>query len=250
MTSTSSRRRAATLAAGVVLALPVSSLLLSGTAYAEGATNTDPNPYAATASTGDNQGNGSAPANGTVGKADDMNPAGQAPGGSDANNGYECDNNNGVGDNGGNPAHTGCTTPTAPTSSTSDSSTATIVVPVVPVTPTVDKPVEKPVETVVTTDAAPVTAPVAAPVTAPVEGSKGAGTAVVETLVAVQGPVAVRDTSVIARSVTAPAAVLLPAAPTATALPFTGDRTGTQVELGLLMLAVGVGAVVVGRRTV
>ncbi|MCA1722410.1 MAG: hypothetical protein LC779_15380 [Actinobacteria bacterium] len=168
MTSTSSRRRAATLAAGVVLALPVSSLLLSGTAYAEGATNTDPNPYAATASTGDNQGNGSAPANGTVGKADDMNPAGQAPGGSDANNGYECDNNNGVGDNGGNPAHTGCTTPTAPTSSTSDSSTA----------------------------------------------------------------------------------VLLPAAPTATALPFTGDRTGTQVELGLLMLAVGVGAVVVGRRTV
>ncbi len=60
---------------------------------------------------GDNQGNGNAPGNGTVGNADGKNPPGQQPGGSDNNNGYECDGNNGVGNNGGNPAHTGCTAP-------------------------------------------------------------------------------------------------------------------------------------------
>lgn len=42
------------------------------------------------------------PANGSVGNADDKNPGGQSK--DDDNNGYECDNNNGVGK--GNPAHT------------------------------------------------------------------------------------------------------------------------------------------------
>ncbi len=46
------------------------------------------------------------PGAGTVGKADSKNPPGQAPDGSDRNNGYECDGNNGVGKT--NPAHTGC----------------------------------------------------------------------------------------------------------------------------------------------
>jgi hypothetical protein len=59
---------------------------------------------------GDNQGNGNAPCNGTVGQADDKNPDGERPGGSDNNKGYECDGNKGVGDNGGNPAHTACKT--------------------------------------------------------------------------------------------------------------------------------------------
>jgi hypothetical protein len=46
------------------------------------------------------------PCAGCVGKADNKNPKGQAPNGSDHNNGYECDGNHGVGK--GNPAHTGC----------------------------------------------------------------------------------------------------------------------------------------------
>ena len=48
------------------------------------------------------------PCAGCVGNADDKNPPGQAPNGSDHNAGYECDRNNGVGK--GNPAHSGCTT--------------------------------------------------------------------------------------------------------------------------------------------
>lgn len=46
------------------------------------------------------------PCAGCVGAADNKNPPGQAPDGSDANNGYECDGNNGVGKT--NPSHTGC----------------------------------------------------------------------------------------------------------------------------------------------
>ena len=66
-------------------------------------------------------GNGKAtgkPCAGCVGKADNKNPPGQetsSPRTTFPNNGYECDNNNGIGKT--NPAHTGCTTPTsAPTS--------------------------------------------------------------------------------------------------------------------------------------
>jgi LPXTG-motif cell wall-anchored protein len=51
------------------------------------------------------------PCAGCVGKADNKNPKGQMPNGSDANAGYECDTNHGVGR--GNPAHTGCQ-PTSP----------------------------------------------------------------------------------------------------------------------------------------
>lgn len=47
------------------------------------------------------------PCAGCVGAADNKNPAGQWPDGSDDNNGYECDGNQGVGKT--NPAHTGCT---------------------------------------------------------------------------------------------------------------------------------------------
>jgi len=56
------------------------------------------------------------PCAGCVGKADNKNPAGQAPSGpGDANAGYECDRNHGIGRS--NPAHTSCvptTTPTTP----------------------------------------------------------------------------------------------------------------------------------------
>lgn len=46
------------------------------------------------------------PCAGCVGKADNKNPAGQFPDGTDANAGYECDTNSGIGRT--NPAHTGC----------------------------------------------------------------------------------------------------------------------------------------------
>lgn len=46
------------------------------------------------------------PCAGCVGKADNKNPQGQMPDGSDANAGYECDRNHGIGRS--NPAHTSC----------------------------------------------------------------------------------------------------------------------------------------------
>jgi hypothetical protein len=52
------------------------------------------------------------PCAGCVGKADNKNPPGQAPNGSDRNNGYECDGNHGIGK--GNPAHTACKPTTPP----------------------------------------------------------------------------------------------------------------------------------------
>ena len=58
---------------------------------------------------GNGNGGGNAngkPCAGCVGNADEKNPPGQDPDGSDANSGYECDENSGVGKT--NPAHTGC----------------------------------------------------------------------------------------------------------------------------------------------
>ena len=52
------------------------------------------------------------PCAGCVGKADNKNPHGQYPNGSDHNAGYECDRNHGIGRT--NPAHTGCTGSTTP----------------------------------------------------------------------------------------------------------------------------------------
>jgi hypothetical protein len=64
---------------------------------------------------GNGNGNGNAvgkPCAGCVGKADNKNPHGQMPNGSDPNAGYECDRNHGIGRT--NPAHTGCTAATTP----------------------------------------------------------------------------------------------------------------------------------------
>ena len=56
---------------------------------------------------GNGSGNaGGRPCQGCVGNADNKNPKGQFPNGSDHNNGYECDGNNGIAK--GNPAHTDC----------------------------------------------------------------------------------------------------------------------------------------------
>jgi hypothetical protein len=126
------RRRVLTVSAAALLALP-GSALLGGTAYASNGstpheTSTTPqepsnadfsghgaNQHGAYDSTRDGSpsangnGNGKAsgkPCAGCVGKADNKNPKGQAPDGSDHNHGYECDLNHGIGR--GNPAHTGC----------------------------------------------------------------------------------------------------------------------------------------------
>lgn len=64
------------------------------------------------------------PCAGCVGKADNKNPPGQMPDGSDPNSGYECDTNKGVGKS--NPAHTGCVeTPEKPPTTTTPPSTST-----------------------------------------------------------------------------------------------------------------------------
>jgi hypothetical protein len=68
---------------------------------------------------GNGNGKGAAkgkPCAGCVGNADDKNPPGQKPNGSDHNAGYECDRNHGVGRT--NPAHTGCKSTTSPPPST------------------------------------------------------------------------------------------------------------------------------------
>ena len=70
---------------------------------------------------GNGNGTGAAkgkPCAGCVGNADDKNPPGQKPNGSDHNAGYECDRNHGVGRT--NPAHTGCK-PSSPPPSTGGS---------------------------------------------------------------------------------------------------------------------------------
>lgn len=74
--------------------------------------NTSPGPYdntcdgsASQNGVGSGQANGR-PCAGCVGNADDKNPPGQYPNGSDNNAGYECDRNQGIGQT--NPAHTGC----------------------------------------------------------------------------------------------------------------------------------------------
>jgi LPXTG-motif cell wall-anchored protein len=75
-------------------------------------------PYCSTrdgSPSGNGNGGGKAtgkPCAGCVGKADNKNPKGQNPNGSDNNAGYECDRNHGVGRT--NPAHTGCTGTTTP----------------------------------------------------------------------------------------------------------------------------------------
>src|SRR4051795_8068711 len=68
-------------------------------------------PYCSTrdgSASGNGNGGGQAtgkPCAGCVGKADNKNPKGQMPNGSDLNAGYECDRNHGIGRT--NPAHTG-----------------------------------------------------------------------------------------------------------------------------------------------
>jgi hypothetical protein len=119
-------------AVALVIGLPIMSLGLAGPAFASSGTpnectathnsdtgngaNTSPGPYTNTcepehaANNGNGNGNATGkPDAGTVGNADDKQPPGQFPDGSDHNNGYECDGNSGIARE--NPAHTGCQAP-------------------------------------------------------------------------------------------------------------------------------------------
>jgi hypothetical protein len=105
-----------TAALGLTLAGGLASTASAGTANGQ----CPGGPYCATSIGSpslNGNGNGNAvgkPAAGTVGKADNKNPQGQMPNGSDRNAGYECDTNHGIGRS--NPAHTGClpNTPVVP----------------------------------------------------------------------------------------------------------------------------------------
>jgi len=166
------------------------------------------------------------PCAGCVGKADNKNPKGQLPGGSDHNAGYECDRNHGIGR--GNPAHTGCPTPV----------TAPVVTP-----PVVTPPVENP----------PVVTPPA--VTPPVENPQATtqGTAVAPSHLT-RTPNAHRPSTVQAQVLgvsftRAPrTAVEVTAATAPSTLPFTGAPTGTLVLAGLLLVGSGGAVTVSGRR--
>jgi hypothetical protein len=74
---------------------------------------------------------GNQPCAGCVGNADNENPSGQHHDGNDANNGFECDGNNGVAL--GNPAHSVChdpvTTTTVPQTTTTVPETTTTTAP-------------------------------------------------------------------------------------------------------------------------
>src|SRR4051812_5274007 len=77
-----------------------------------GGSATSGNQYASTCDgraslNGNNKGAATGePCQGCVGNADNKNPRGQFPNGTDHNNGYECDGNHGIAK--GNPAHTDC----------------------------------------------------------------------------------------------------------------------------------------------
>ena len=83
------------------------------------------------------------PCAGCVGSADDKNPPGQRPNGTDRNAGYECDRNHGIGR--GNPAHTACATKTTvPPTTVPPTTVPPKTVPPTTVPPTTVPPTTKP----------------------------------------------------------------------------------------------------------
>ena len=166
---------------------------------------------------GNGAGDGAAhgkPCAGCVGKADNKNPPGQAPDGTDRNNGYECDGNTGIGRT--NPAHTGCRTTTVGG--------------------------EPPAETCPTNPALPGCPPDTTTEVLPRVVVPDAVEAAAPTLVAVL-PAAF---SAPAAAPAAPAAA--PGAPRPTVLPFTGSDVTGLLPLALSLLALGVAMVRGGRR--
>jgi hypothetical protein len=111
-----------------------SEALVAGDPFASVEGDVDCGAYCSTTDgtpSGNGGGNagGNQPCAGCVGGADNENPSGQHHDGSDDNNGFECDGNNGVAL--GNPAHSVChdpvTTTTAPQTTTTVPQTTTTV---------------------------------------------------------------------------------------------------------------------------
>src|SRR5205814_8895528 len=111
--STTIRRMSARTAAALLLAV-VGMLALGGawtSAFASANQGGQYDPHGDC--TGTNQGNSGNCNGNQSGPSDEKNPPGQVDNQHD--NGYECDGNHGVGDHGGNPAHTGCASTTTVT---------------------------------------------------------------------------------------------------------------------------------------
>lgn len=128
MSTKTSLRRVVLFMCGVAVGLFLTSGVASAEPQKDNPNNTSPQPaskadfsghganhhgsYDSTrdgSPSGNGNGGGKAkgkPCAGCVGKADNKNPKGQYPDGSDHNKGYECDGNHGIGRS--NPAHTGC----------------------------------------------------------------------------------------------------------------------------------------------
>src|SRR4051812_10068137 len=199
-------------------------------------------PYCSTrdgAPSGNGNGTGKAtgkPCAGCVGKADNKNPKGQMPGGSDHNAGYECDRNHGIGRS--NPAHTGCQSgsSTPPPSCSGDncggdddSSTP----------PGDDKtPCTEGNMTAACTPSTPPTHEVCA------SGEMVDGACVLG--ISLHRPTAVEAAN--ATPAATVSALHATRTPQVGALPFTGSATDQLLELGLAALVVGTGCAMLGRR--
>jgi hypothetical protein len=233
------RGTATVLLAGTILVTAASTTAYAGDDHGKGngkasssSANSDCGEYCSTrdgSPSGNGNGGGEAkgrPCAGCVGNADDKNPKGQRPNGSDSNNGYECDGNSGIART--NPAHTGCTAPVSEG----------------------EAPVAAPVETPVETPDEPATVPVAEPVTEPapvVEGTRAVAEPVAVKAPAEQPEAAVGATGELAPNVLGtrferPATVSGVAGSNTGTLPFTGDTTGALLLAAVALL--GTGAVV------
>lgn len=168
------------------------------------------------------------PCAGCVGKADNKNPPGQAPDGTDHNNGYECDGNQGIGKT--NPAHTGCVEvagqqlpPPPPAPCVPDGAAGPDAEDCEPV-----RPPTRP--TVVTT-------------------SSPDGDVLGESVVRPFAPTAApQPRTLVSAAVTPTALAATTAAATPTVLPFTGGPAAAMAaQIALLLLALGAALVRVGR---
>jgi hypothetical protein len=174
------------------------------------------------------------PCAGCVGKADNKNPKGQRPNGSDHNAGYECDRNHGIGQT--NPAHTGCTTGSStPPPDCSGESTA----PSDDCTPPPDCDSTPPVGA--DCDGSPPGGPPSDPKCT--NGAKMINGACVSGLHLTRQPPAVEQASADAAGVS-----VLGVSASKASLPFTGSPLGLLFDVSVAALLVGTGLASLGRR--
>ncbi len=195
------------------------------------------------------------PCAGCVGNADDKNPPGQYPDGSDPNNGYECDGNSGIGKT--NPAHTGCTTSVAVVPTPTPPPAVTVVTTPAP-TPT---PFTPPGQVKTPPPPPPFTPPgqvkTPPPPKGPPTAPPPAGTVPPPTVpptvlpsVLTPAPENPEGPPGGTRQASPPPAVAAVQTPQGETLPFTGDRAALPLmAAGLLLAAGGALMLVTGRAT-